>query len=292
MKKKILYGALVCLVIIVAYAFYIPKTTPLGPVEDGAVRIMSYNLKYGSSDLETFSERKDLIVKQILNYQPDSIGIQEGDYYWMTEFGGLPELLEGYAFVGVGRTDGEYDGEFAAIFYLEDKYDVLESGTFWLSETPDEPSIGWDAADYRICTWVTLKNNDTEEIYTHYNTHLDHIGEEARMKGVEVILDVISEETTPYVLTGDFNVLEKSDVYNVLVDSNLLFDTRLLAVDSMKHGTANWFLPFNFQLVPAIDFVFVGEDIDVSVYSVDNSVWFNKRPVSDHYPVISDIIIK
>ncbi len=251
------------------------------------IRIVSYNLKNGESDLDTtFSSRKQVIVKQLLAYDADSIGVQEADWPWMDSGSGLPALLTGYDYVGIGRDPGG-SGEYASIFYDSDKYNVIDSGTFWLSETPDQVSIGWDASTYRICTWVILENKVTGYQYAHYNTHLDHEGEEARKKSIELILAELDKQTLPFVLTGDFNFTEGSSNYKTITAN--YDDSKKIANHSMSHGTINYFLKFNTWLINiVIDFAFLDESDWGSVveYQVDNTYRLDKNPVSDHFPVI------
>lgn len=294
MKRKIrnvLIGMTIFLGVLTIFTFTIINVKDV-PEKDDNIRVVSYNIKNAASDLETFDQRKRVIVDQLLEYNPDFIGIQEADYEWMTENGGLPDLLEDYDYVGVGREDGDVQGEFTPIFYLKDKYFVVDSGTFWLSETPDEVSIGWDASTYRIVTWVTLENYTTNEQITHYNTHFDHIGKESRIESAKLLVDVVSNCETPFIITGDFNVLQGSKVYNTIIDSDIINDSKKVATDSMSHGTMNWFLPINVWPMPPIDFVFVCTSITVDTYRIDNTFWFNDRPVSDHYPVIVDFNIE
>lgn len=294
LKRKI-YIPLIIVAVLAFGAFYILHISkiPEIPVNDGkGIRVMSYNLRYASSDLELWNERKFLIAEQILLYQPDSIGIQEGDYEWMSEYEGLPALLVGYSYVGVGRDDGDSSGEFSAIFYLEDKFVVVDSGTFWISETPEEVSYGWDAANRRICTWATLRNIETGETYTHYNTHLDHKGKIARSEGSGLILDKVKDNPKPFVITGDFNFLQGSSVYRTILDSGLVRDSKHEAEDSMSHGTMNWFLPLNFKLLPPIDFCFISDGFEAETYRVDNSFRLGRVPVSDHFPLIVDLRYK
>jgi len=291
-KHKKITTSLMIVLILIGYIFHIPNVKDVPKLEEGQIRIMSYNLRYGWSDYDEWVNRKNLLVAQILEYKPDSIGIQEGDSLWMSEDEGLPVLLEGYDFVGVGRDDGRSIGEYAAIFYLKDQYEVVDSGNFWLSETPDIPSIGWDAVAFRICTWATLKNIETGETYTHYNTHLDHKGKNARTQSTTLIIDKVSKSKTPAVVTGDFNYFENCDEYDMIVGSEFLKDSKYIAKDSMKHGTINWFLPVNLKLLRPIDFCFITADsITVDTYRVDNSYRIGRRPVSDHFPVIVDFRI-
>ncbi|MCT4612955.1 MAG: endonuclease/exonuclease/phosphatase family protein [Clostridia bacterium] len=288
--KKIVY----LLIILLIYFFvYIPSLKPVGEKKIGDLRIVSYNLKYGSSNYDEWKIRKDIIAKQVLKYDPDSIGVQEADSIWMNEEDGLPKIFKGYSYVGVGRDDGDKKGEYAAIFYKTDKYKIKDSGTFWISETPDKPSIGWDAVCNRICTWVTLEDVKTGEIYTHFNLHLDHKGDVARVEGVRLVLERLEEIKTPYILTGDFNFMEGTIAYKMMIRNKEVEDSKYLAEDTMSYGTINWFYNFNFKHLKPIDFCFVSkEKVRVKKYRVDNSYLFNGKPVSDHYPVIVDLSLK
>lgn len=293
MKKtliKILAFSILVVILLLVSIFRISDVKEI-PIKEG-IRVVSYNIKYSTSDLADWDDRKLLIYEQILDYEPDSIGIQEADWNWMHGSGSLNEYLDEYDYIGVGRTDGLEAGEYAPIFYLKDKWTVVDSGTFWLSDTPWEPSIGWDAVDYRICTWAKLKNIETEEVYIHYNTHLDHVGEEARINAARLIEEVALNSYYPFVITGDFNVIQGSEVYDEMIDNGLIYDSKKVALDTMSHGTINWFLTLNFRLFPPIDFIFVSSDIQPTIYRVDNTYWHNDKPVSDHYPVIIDFYLK
>lgn len=292
LKWKMLIVVII-IVILAWFVFHIPKVKPVMKKKKDQIRVMSYNLRYAASDYEMWEKRKDKLAEQILDYMPDSLGIQEGDARWMDESSGLPHLLEGYSYVGVGRDDGETSGEYTAIFYITDKYEVIDSGTFWISQTPDVVSKGWDATTNRICTWATLKNKETGELYTHFNTHLDHEGKQARAQGVELLLEKIGEYEKPFVLTGDFNFMQGTKNYKTLIDSKLVSDSKFEANDSMSYGTMNWFKLINFRYLPPIDFCFVSSStISVDSYRVDNSYIVEKRPVSDHYPIIVDFMLK
>lgn len=291
-KHKNAVIGIVVAIFMIWYIFHIPNVKDIPKIGNSQIRVMSYNLRYGWSDYDEWEKRKNLLVEQILEYKPDSIGIQEADDLWMLKDEGLPRLLEGYDYVGVGRDDGKTSGEYAAIFYLKDKYEVIKSGNFWLSETPEVPSIGWDAVAYRICTWVTLRDKESGETYTHYNTHLDHKGELARKESTSLIIDNVLSSEIPGIITGDFNFFEKSNEYDMIVESDVLKDSKYLAEDSMKHGTINWFLKINLKWLRPIDFCFVtSETIIVDTYRVDNSYRIDRKPVSDHFPVIVDFRI-
>ena len=195
-------------------------------------------------------------------------------------------MLPGYDIVGVGRDDGATEGEYAAIFYRTGKYTLLDSGTFWLSETPYLPSLGWDANNVRICTYASFQHIETGEVFSHYNTHLDHKGEQARNNGLALILQRMSENMNPALLTGDLNVFEGSELYSRVLEAGFV-DAKVEADTTMSHGTINWFQPINSGLV--IDFVFLESDhFTTQSYRVATSAEFDGTPVSDHYPVIVD----
>ena len=122
--------------------------------EENAMRIMSFNIRCTNVGNDTWEDRIDIVTQSIIDGNPDSVGVQEATPEWMETLN--KTLGEKYNYVGVGRDDGDNEGEYSAIFYLKDKYNVVDSGTFWLSETPDEVSFGWDAACRRVCTWVVL----------------------------------------------------------------------------------------------------------------------------------------
>ncbi|GAB5453194.1 MAG: endonuclease/exonuclease/phosphatase family protein [Halioglobus sp.] len=251
---------------------------------------MSYNLRYGDAGLLVEEDsRKYPLTDSINEHKPDFLGVQEANEPWMEV---LPDLLPDYSYVGVGRDDGIASGERSAIFYLKDKWTVLESGDFWLSPTPEEPFYGWGANHRRICTWAFLQNLVTGEIVAHFNTHLDHESEEARINGTRLILDRVAQTPYPVVFTGDLNFLEGSSLYEE-IQATSLSDTRFLAAEQLPYGTINYFLPDVGDLGIVIDFIFVQpEYFDVFKYEVDYSRKMGGIAVSDHYPVIVDLAIK
>ena len=137
------------------------------------VRIMSFNVRCTNVGARSMRDRVPDVVATVLKGMPDSMGVQEATPEWIDTLN--EELGASYAYVGEGR-DGGHDGEYSAIFYLKDKYNVIDSGTFWLSETPEKVSFGWDAVCRRICTWAILENKESGERYIHMNSHFDHVG--------------------------------------------------------------------------------------------------------------------
>jgi endonuclease/exonuclease/phosphatase family metal-dependent hydrolase len=190
--------------------------------------------------------------------------------------------------VGIGR-DGYVFDEFTPIFYLKEKYDLVDSGSFWLSETPQKPSKGWDAQLNRICTWAVLRNKETGESYAHFNTHLDHVGAQARLNSVQIILDKIAELNLPTVCTGDFNVSEGSEVYRGMTAA--LGDSKYLAPDTMSMGTFNGFDMEGLAGKSPIDFLFVTKDtITPKVYRVVTDLVDGRIP-SDHCMIYTDLTL-
>jgi endonuclease/exonuclease/phosphatase family metal-dependent hydrolase len=182
-------------------------------------KAISYNIRYdGHSDLAPdWSDRKTPIGAQLQNERPTIIGFQE---VLANQLKDLQQELPAFRYVGVGRDDGKEAGEFSPIYYDTTRYILLQSGTFWLSPTPDMPSKGWDAALNRICTYALLGSKyDGKKLWV-MNTHFDHIGEEARLHSAQLLIEKFAEFTqivnAPLLLLGDFNAEPDSPVYLLL----------------------------------------------------------------------------
>ena len=261
------------------------ETPAAEPLAEGAdVRVVQFNLRTTGFGKTSVAYRAPLMAAKLESLQADSMGFQEANLRWMTY---LEEHLTDYAYVGVARDDGKVRGEFSPIFYLKEKYDAVESGTFWLSKTPDKPGTkDWGSACSRICTWAVLENKETGARYAHFNTHLDHISGEARTHQMEVLLEKVKEYlgVYPIVLTGDLNDLEDSDMYREA--AALLTDARRAAPDTDTRDTFH-----NYGgVVPKglLDYVFTSEEISPLVFRV-----IDDRPdgayLSDHYGVYVDL---
>ena len=189
--------------------------------EESVMRVMSFNIRCANVGTDSWEDRIGIVSQTMLDSEADSIGVQEATPEWMAT---LKETVgDKYSYVGVGRDDGDNKGEYSSIFYLKDKYTAVESGTFWLSETPEKPSRGWDAACNRVCTWAVLQNKETGEKYVHINTHFDHIGITARKNSVDMIVEKAKEFTDiPVVFTADMNVKQDSENFNQYVNSGVL----------------------------------------------------------------------
>ena len=246
------------------------------------VTIMSYNLKISGDGIRSPEKRVKHIVNTINEKAPDSLGVQEADKAWVER---LAAQLPEYAHIEKYRDDGISEGEASAIFYLKDKYDLVESGHFWLSETPDVPSLGWDAACNRICSYAILKDKATGFVYAHFNVHFDHVGAKAQTESVPLIASKIAEiaPDIPVVLTGDFNVSEGSDHYNNLLSCGLK-DTKYLAEKYDDHATYHGYHVIMPSTEP-IDFVFVNGYVSHVESRRIDSGFVDHILASDHFPI-------
>ncbi|MBR4286296.1 MAG: endonuclease/exonuclease/phosphatase family protein [Clostridia bacterium] len=257
--------------------------------EESVMRIMSFNIRCANVGSDSWEDRIGIVSQTMLESEADSIGVQEATPGWMAALN--ENIGDKYAYVGVGRDDGDNEGEYSAVFYLKDKYNVVDSGTFWLSETPDKVSFGWDAACRRVCTWVVLENKESGEKYVHLNSHFDHVGVTARKNSVDLILDKASEyKDLPVVFTADMNVVQGSDNYKQFVNSKILRDTKFDTTDTMDYCTYHDTKP-SLHTDDVIDYVMVNNHFDTVSYRVVTE-GVDGRFVSDHYPIYADIVIK
>ncbi len=252
------------------------------------VTVMTYNIKINGDGLRTVEKRLPLIVDEINKYSPDSVGLQEADKGWID---GLAAELKNYGRVGKFRDDGIEKGESSSIFYLKDKYELVDSGDFWLSETPDVPSKNWDAGHFRILTYAILKNKETGFTYAHFNTHFDNVSELARTESVAIVAEKIAKiaPDIPVVFTGDLNFKEGSNNYKNILACGLR-DTKYLAEEYDSHSTYHGYHVIYPSTKP-IDFIFVnGYCSSVKSSRIDSSL---ERHIlaSDHFPIIVEMTL-
>lgn len=255
------------------------------------LKVMTYNIKldYPKEGVNSWTNRKLFFINQIKFYEPDVMGVQEAMPNQMKD---MSQLLPEYASLGVGRDDGKDEGEYSAIFYKKDKLKVLESSTFWLSQTPEKVGMGWDAVCNRICTYALFENRDSKEKFWVFNTHFDHVGKEARKNSALLIIEKIKElnkDQLPVVLTGDFNMEPEHESIQLI--KKMLLDSKEMAqVAFGPEGTFNGF-HFNEPVTRRIDFIFVSENIRVNKYAVLSDNWNLQYP-SDHLPVLIEVSLK
>lgn len=262
------------------------------------LNVMTFNIRLDapSDSLNNWKYRKDVAAQIIKNYDADIIGAQEVRPNQMQD---LKDRLPDYVAVGVGRDDGTNgpdSGEHSPLFFKKDKFREHGTGTFWLSETPDVPSKGWDAAYPRVATWAVLEDIATGKKIFAVNTHLDHIGKEARIKGVTLMLEKALEVAKgyPVILTGDFNSIPTSDVVKYVTsdaNSQSLVSTRTMAKTKKdKEGTYHDFGRLMGDKLEYIDYIFVSKGINVNSYEVIDDKLDNTY-LSDHNPVFAKVII-
>ena len=247
-------------------------------------RLMTYNIRYSTPDdgPNWWEKRKEKVFRLIGDQAPDVLGVQEALHGQVVD---LDSFLIDYDYYGVGRADGETAGEYAAIFYKNNKIKFLDGGTFWLSEQPDKiASLGWGASMERICTWAKLELIDFKKTFFVFNSHFDHIGKEARRGSAKLILDQINKitENNPVVIMGDLNFTPVENPYSIIVKNGFQDSFR----DTRNNCTFTGFETKNAEC-KRIDYIFVNEKIKVKKYLIDNRNDGEYFP-SDHLPVIVD----
>ena len=253
----------------------------------------SYNIRYknwnDSVQGEHWQKRCQVICDQVNFMSPDIFGTQEVLWEQLQD---MKKALDGYDFIGIGRDDGERGGEHEAIFYKKGKLQLLNHGDYWLSETPEKPGLGWDAACIRICTWgkfsaKVLDLNQRrglfnrglryqEKVFYFFNLHMDHVGVVARREAAKLVVAKIREiaQGDPVILTGDFNVDQNDEIYTIFTNSGLLKDSYDAArIRFAENGTFNAFKT-NYFTTSRIDHVFVSPSAKVEAYGVfTDSYW-------------------
>lgn len=276
--KRILLFALAALVAL-------PQISDAKKKDSEGLKVMSYNIRYGSAEdgTNSWQYRWPATIEMLNEVQPDVFGVQEALDFQLTL---VSEMARNYKNVGVGREDGKHDGEHMAIFWNKKTVKMLKWGTFWLSETPEKPSMGWDAACFRTATWALMKDKKTGKKFYFVNTHLDHVGKEARKLGLKLIVDRIDDinpEKYPMVLTGDFNVRPDNPC---LVDlDKIMTSTRKIAKKTDSKGTFNGWRKDREGGV--IDYIYVSGFGEVVEYETITKKYADRSFVSDHYPIMS-----
>lgn len=281
-----------------------------------AINVGTYNIRYDTPqdhlDGNSWPRRAPIVANLIRFHDFDVLATEEGLPNQMAD---LKHLLPEYGCSSHGRDDGKLAGEHIGIFYKSAKYELVDSGFFWLSEHPDQPGPGWDAALPRICGWARLKIKSTNKTFCYFGLHMDHRGVEARQQSIGLILgkiDGIAGED-PVVLTGDFNTDQSSEPYKLVVASPKFSDACTDAKNPyMLNGTFNNFNP-SFYTESRIDHVFISKDLKVVRYGILTDSYrtptpspapetsspnapqevkmqpFEIRLPSDHFPVLVEL---
>lgn len=259
------------------------------------LKVMSWNIRYdsGTDKENNWENRKSFLLKYIKNETPDIICLQEVLNHQKVFF---DTNLRAYDCVGVGRNDGKTQGEYAPILFKKKIFELIDCGWFWLSESPEiAGSVGWDAQQTRIVTWVRLKKKNSRRTFLVMNTHFDHVGNIARIQSAYLINSWIASNagTESVIVTGDFNGTKDTDMYKALLKDNRLKDSFYDA--KAKKGVEYTF--HNFGIVAQgervkIDFVFVSCDVQVKNVLIPKENKSHGCYLSDHCPVICKLILK
>lgn len=269
---------------------------PEGTAQGDQLRVMTFNIRFNNptDGFNAWPHRRELAASMIRYHDADVVGLQEALYGQLED---LTDMLPGYEWYGVSRDDGSSEpnssGEFAAILYRVDRLERLGGGNFWLSPTPQEVgSVGWDAALTRIATWCRFRDKRSGREFYHFNTHFDHVGQQAREESARLILRqmaAIVEELLPVVLTGDFNCVPTDAPYRVLTGEKALLDALLISAQP-HHGPRSTWSGFSFPGQPGrrIDYIFVNDQVEVIRHGTLSESWSGRFP-SDHLPVLAEI---
>lgn len=271
--------------LIMAVAFMLPQTIMAGKPENTELKVMSYNIRLGSANdgTNSWAMRYAATGEMLEDQKPDVFGVQEALDYQVRYI----EEMCGYEYVGVGRENGKSEGEHMAIFWNKKTVSMLKWGTFWLSETPEKPSMGWDAACRRTATWALMKDKKTGKKFYFINTHLDHKGAEAQKNGLKLIVDRLSEinpDGYPMVLTGDFNITPDNKALTEL-DAKMQ-SARKIAEKTDSLDTYNgWGRGSG-----VIDYIYVSGFSSCPEFQTVVKRYNDRKFVSDHYPVVARLI--
>lgn len=249
-----------------------------------SIKVISYNIRCGvtpGADGENNWEyRKQASINMINDEKPTIFGLQEAlpphlEY--------LEEHLPQYASYGIARDDGKTKGEYMTIYYLKDEVELLDCGTFWLSETPDTPSRGWDAACNRTCTWAKMRMKRSGKEFAYLNTHLDHVGKVAQREGLALMMEraaKIVPDGMPVFVTADFNCVTSDPIFEPI--KAVMKDARETAPQTDRRATFNGWKP---NATAVIDHIFY-RGAEPKSFRVLCDKNYGAPYISDHYPVV------
>lgn len=253
--------------------------------------VATYNLRYNNpgDGPNAWPARKDAVKALIRYHEFDVFGTQEGladqiaDLAQMDEFG----------HVGVGRDDGKRAGEHSAIFFRKSRFALLDKGDFWLSETPERPSFGWDATCcHRLASWARLRDRTSGRAFFVFSVHFDHEGEQARRASAELVLRKIAEiaRGEPAICVGDFN--STPETVQIQAMSKAMRDASRVS-KTPTYGPTGTYNAFRLDapMRDRIDYIFVDRHAEVLKYAVLNDS-FDARYPSDHHPVVARVVLK
>ena len=257
-----------------------PYLSAKAPAKD-EIKVISYNIrlihpKDGANEWKYRAKASPAMIK---DHAPDIFGVQEA---LQEQLMYMDKNLKQYSYVGVGREDGVSEGEHMAMFYNKRTVKLLDWGTFWLSQTPEKPSKGWDAKCKRTATWALMELKDSGRKFYYVNTHLDHRGKKAQRKGLDLIVNKIAEinpEKLPMILTGDFNITPDNSALKEL--NTKMVEARTSAKKTDSRATFNGWG----SEARKIDYIYYSGFSDCTEYETIVKQYKDIPYISDHYPI-------
>lgn len=259
------------------------------------VKVMTFNIRYDTKDdgINQWANRKEHAAEVVKYHGVDFVGMQEA---LINQIKDLSAQLPDYAWIGKGRDDGKEAGEFSPIFYQKNKFTLLKSHTFWLSDSCEKVGFGWDAVCRRVVTYGYFKENKTGKEFYVFNTHFDHKGQVARRESAKLVLQKMAEIAgkKPAILTGDFNALPTEEPIQIITQES----NPLHLIDSEKisktphYGPYSTFNGFKGEEIPGrhIDYIFVKNGVKCLNHAAHADAWEGRYP-SDHFPVSAVLIL-
>lgn len=254
------------------------------------LKIISWNIRLDTDHdgSNAWQFRRQGFCDYLKHQAADIVALQEVLHNQLIE---IHASLPDYNFVGVGRADGISEGEYSPILFRSDKYEMLQNGNFWLSDEPEKPgSMGWDAACERIVSWVKLKEIGSGAVFYVFNTHFDHVGQQARLNSVDLILERIRSiaDNLPVILAGDLNITPTNAAYQKLAMSELSDAREWAKSDVLYEAITYTGFDYDNRNDALIDFIFHSRHFSVLSYDVGSANAGGKF-LSDHLPVIVEI---
>ncbi len=275
MKNQTICGLFLCLL------SFLPLGLRAEDSQSDDLKVVSLNMRYGEAKdgTNSWQYRFPATIMMLRDQVPDVMGVQEALGY---QIGMVLYDCENYKSIGVGRENGKKQGEHMSLLYNKKTISLSKWGTYWLSETPDKPSKGWDAACKRTATWALMKCKKSGKKFYIVNTHLDHVGVEARVKGLQLVVDRIAQmnkKNYPLILMGDFNVLPNDDA---LVGLNeVMKDTRKAAAKTDNlHTFNNWG-----RSKSIIDYIYFKGFSQCKEFQTIQKKYAERAFISDHFPI-------
>jgi endonuclease/exonuclease/phosphatase family metal-dependent hydrolase len=252
------------------------------------IKVMTYNIRYDNQwdTINSWEKRKGGVFKILEESSVDIFGVQEALHHQIED---LQQAFPGFEYVGVGRDDGKTQGEYSAIFYRKEKFEIKEGSTFWLSETPEKPSVGWDASMERICTYAYLKHLESGKEFWVFNAHYDHLGPQARENSSRLILKTITEHCKPFatvMLMGDLNSQSHENPIRILQEEFVDYFGSSANAVYYKLGTFNGFQK-EFD-AKRIDYILIKNALGKDYRQYFDTLSSGNYP-SDHFPVSLEI---